>query len=142
MRSANDAVMRIEEQDRRAIGRQYREGEARLGGDQAIAARPLSQAGRPDTLHLRPMHLVGRQQDRWAEAERCGHPAAIFRHRFGIILGAEASIERGVNASRYPALTPKKTVHDTRRVQRWRGEERRAQNPAGAGSPGLERQIT
>ena len=96
---ADDARLRVGEQDHAAVGAGDAERQARRRGDDPVAARP--RVRRPvlgDRDRVGRMDLIGHREALRRDAERGRHPRAVLRHRLGRVARADAAVERSVDA--------------------------------------------
>ena len=111
MNRADHPRVRIDQQDRPAVGRGDANGETCGARDDGVGARPrraLPWSGRHHGIGR--MDLEGAEQALRRDAHLLRHPAAIFRDIGGIVVGAEAAVEALVDALGHAAVARKERV--------------------------------
>jgi hypothetical protein len=110
---ADDARCRIGEQHWAAIGGRNSDRQRPHPGDDGVGPRPrLAAPGRFGDHDVGRMNLVGGKKAVRRHADRRRHAGPVFRHLRGIIAGANAAIEAGIEAAGDAALAGEKAVAD------------------------------
>jgi hypothetical protein len=94
--------VRIEDDDRDAVGDHHREDDAGVAGDQRVGVgdRTLvpgsatAPGGGRDHPHVAPVHLPGDDERRQVHAERGGEPLPVRQHRLRTVADVEAEVQR------------------------------------------------
>src|SRR5216683_2093218 len=135
MRRADHASVRIDQQDRSAIGRGDADRKplgARDDGVGLRSRRALPRAGRDH--RIRRMDLMHVEEILGRNAHLLSHPAAVFADISGIVAGAEPAIEAAIDAIGDAAVAGEEGV-----AKAWNGREQgrtehHADPPAGFSS--------
>ena len=126
MRRADHAGLRIDEQDRPAIGGGGADRKALDAGDDGVGARARRRIpGLGPDHDIGRMDLVQGEKMRRRNAHVFRHPAAIFGDMGGIVARADAGIEARIDAAGDAALAREESVAQARNGREQRRGKRR-----------------
>src|SRR3954468_21999146 len=111
MRRADDACLRVGEQDRRAIGREYAERNARNGGNHRVGAGVfLAPPGALDGNRGRAVDLMATDETIGPEPEPGGCYRPVLLDAVRRVARAEAAIQRREHTAADPAMAGEEGV--------------------------------
>src|SRR5665213_2587156 len=128
LRRPDHARVRVDQQDRAAIGRGDAERKPFRTGDHGVRARPLARPGAGHDHRVRRMDLPDAEEMRRCDLHPLGHPAAVLRDMGGIVVGADAAIEALIDALGRAAVAGEESVAQPGNCR----QQRRSEHHAGS----------
>jgi hypothetical protein len=114
---ADDARLRVRQEQRPAVGGRHADGEPRPARDHGVGTRTrLARPGLVGHDHVGRMDLIGRQQTVGRNAERRRHAGAVLADLGRRIVGADAAVQTGIDALRYAAVAGEEGVANAREL--------------------------